>query len=174
MVSSGAGKAPNLNADKLDGIDSTGFLSKSGKAADADKLDGLSSESFTQGGGRLYSAHREGVSADDIIGTLLAIPGATTFRYQCLSSGKVVLRTDPGNLDAVTWWGTTDFQFTGWVKGEEWETGAWPLIMIHLMASRPFNRVTFEPSVLVDAWVSARWDPQTNKCSVRAVAEVFG
>src|SRR5262245_56629203 len=28
-------KVANLNADKLDGIDSTGFLSKSGKAADA-------------------------------------------------------------------------------------------------------------------------------------------
>jgi hypothetical protein len=39
-------KIANLNADQLDGIDSTGFLPKAGKAADADRLDGINSTGF--------------------------------------------------------------------------------------------------------------------------------
>jgi hypothetical protein len=42
-------KVANLNADRLDGLDSTAFLTAGTKAADADKLDGLDSNSFTQG-----------------------------------------------------------------------------------------------------------------------------
>ena len=41
-VNSGT-KVANLNADKLDGIDSTGFLGADAKAADADTLDGIDS-----------------------------------------------------------------------------------------------------------------------------------
>src|SRR5690348_11341760 len=50
-LTAGAGRAPfqtnstikvaNLNADRIDGLDSTAFLPVNGKAADADKLDGL-------------------------------------------------------------------------------------------------------------------------------------
>ena len=36
-------RVANLNADKLDGVDSTGFLAVGGKAADANLLDGLDS-----------------------------------------------------------------------------------------------------------------------------------
>ena len=38
------------NADKLDGIDSTGFLGITAKAADSDKLDGLDSSAFALAG----------------------------------------------------------------------------------------------------------------------------
>ena len=41
-------KVARLNADTLDGVDSTGFLAKGGKASDADKLDGLDSTGFLQ------------------------------------------------------------------------------------------------------------------------------
>src|SRR5204863_4972279 len=44
-VNSGT-KVANLNADKLDGIDSTGFLGVNAKAADADTLDGIDSTGF--------------------------------------------------------------------------------------------------------------------------------
>ena len=44
-VNSGT-KVTNLNADKLDTLDSTAFLRTTGKAADADKLDGLDSSAF--------------------------------------------------------------------------------------------------------------------------------
>jgi hypothetical protein len=44
-VNSGT-KVANLNADKLDGLDSTAFLGATAKAADADKLDGLDSTSI--------------------------------------------------------------------------------------------------------------------------------
>src|SRR5436305_8917793 len=42
-------KVPNLNADRLDGLDSTAFLPAGGKAADSDLLDGLDSSAFAQG-----------------------------------------------------------------------------------------------------------------------------
>ncbi len=43
-------KVANLNADKLDGKDSTQFLPSTGKAADADKLDGKDSSAFAAAG----------------------------------------------------------------------------------------------------------------------------
>jgi hypothetical protein len=39
-------KVANLNADALDGVDSTGFYAAGSKVADSDKLDGLDSTSF--------------------------------------------------------------------------------------------------------------------------------
>jgi hypothetical protein len=41
-------KVANLNADKLDGLDSKTFLRATGKAANADKLDGLDSSAFAR------------------------------------------------------------------------------------------------------------------------------
>ncbi|MBA2714146.1 MAG: hypothetical protein H0U55_11430, partial [Rubrobacteraceae bacterium] len=50
-VNSNAGKATNLDADKLDGKDSTAFATGvSGKATDADKLDGLDSTNLLPDG----------------------------------------------------------------------------------------------------------------------------
>jgi hypothetical protein len=46
-VNSGA-KVTNLNADQLDNHDSTYFLPKTAKAADADKLDGIDSTGFAR------------------------------------------------------------------------------------------------------------------------------
>ncbi len=57
-VNAGAGKAANLDADKLDGLDASAFLPADGKAAaashadtagNADKLDGLDSDQFLRG-----------------------------------------------------------------------------------------------------------------------------
>jgi hypothetical protein len=45
-VNSTAGKAANLNSDKLDGLDSTAFLRTTGKAADSNLLDGIDSSGF--------------------------------------------------------------------------------------------------------------------------------
>src|SRR5688500_14576004 len=44
-----AGDGKAVDADKLDGVDSTGFLAADGKAVDSDKLDGLDSGNFMQG-----------------------------------------------------------------------------------------------------------------------------
>jgi hypothetical protein len=44
-------KVANLNADKLDGLDSTSFLPKTGKAADSNKLDGQDSTAFLPSSG---------------------------------------------------------------------------------------------------------------------------
>lgn len=43
-------KVTNLNADRLDGLDSTSFLRSTGKAADSNKLDGLDSTAFAEAG----------------------------------------------------------------------------------------------------------------------------
>ena len=50
-VNAGAGKATNLNADMLDGMDASAFLAANGKAADADALDGIDSTGFVRGNG---------------------------------------------------------------------------------------------------------------------------
>jgi hypothetical protein len=42
------GNGSGLDASFLDGVDSTGFLTTTGKAADADKLDGINSTGFAQ------------------------------------------------------------------------------------------------------------------------------
>jgi hypothetical protein len=46
LVQSTSGKVLNLNADKLDGLDSSAFLRTTGKAADANLLDGMDSAAF--------------------------------------------------------------------------------------------------------------------------------
>src|SRR5207247_1388060 len=40
MTVNSTGKVANLNADRVDGVDSGGLLPATGKAADSDKLDG--------------------------------------------------------------------------------------------------------------------------------------
>jgi hypothetical protein len=52
-VSNGT-KVVNLNADLLDSHDSAYFLPKTGKAADSDKLDGVDSTGFVHGKGKTY------------------------------------------------------------------------------------------------------------------------
>jgi hypothetical protein len=56
-VNATAGKATNLNSDKLDGLDSTAFLRTTGKAADSNMLDGLDSGTF----GRLIALRTDGL-----------------------------------------------------------------------------------------------------------------
>jgi hypothetical protein len=48
-------KVANLNADQLDGRDSSYFLPKTSKVADADRLDGLDSSEFVRGQSRLIT-----------------------------------------------------------------------------------------------------------------------
>ena len=61
-VNATAGKATNLNADKLDGLDQSAFLRATGKAADADKLDGFEATGFVRGNATA-GAHAEAVPA---------------------------------------------------------------------------------------------------------------
>jgi hypothetical protein len=51
-----ATKVANLNADKLDGIDSTGFLGKTAKATDSELLDGFDSSYFLPAYGKAVDA----------------------------------------------------------------------------------------------------------------------
>jgi hypothetical protein len=53
VISAGAGKATNLNSDKLDGKDSTAFLLTTDKAADSDRLDGIDSTGFYAAGSKV-------------------------------------------------------------------------------------------------------------------------
>lgn len=53
-----AGKALNLNADKLDGLDQSAFLKSNQKATDADKLDGMDSTAFLANNGKAADADK--------------------------------------------------------------------------------------------------------------------
>ncbi len=50
-VNASAGKATNLNADLVDGMDASAFLPAGGKAGDSDALDGIDSTGFVRGNG---------------------------------------------------------------------------------------------------------------------------
>jgi hypothetical protein len=152
VVSSGAGKATNLDADKLDGVDSS---------------------AFTQGGGRLYSGHREGV-APGASGTLLEIPDAMTVTYDCRPPGSTrfgLAFISDHLAGAVELAGETPRVLDPTV-GSFAFAGVGP-IMVRLLGSRAFNRTIFRPGVLVDARVAGSFDFLANKCSFQAVADVF-
>jgi hypothetical protein len=57
-VNANAGKATNLNADLVDGLDASAFLPAAGKAADADKLDGQDSSAFLPANGTAVDADK--------------------------------------------------------------------------------------------------------------------
>ena len=134
-----------------------------------DRLDGLSSESFTQGGGRLYSAHREGVSPGSL-GTLMDIPGVITIKYEC-ASGAWDLSLRPSNLHAALYTGGSSD--TIYLPPQSiWDVTGTQTKSWHLLGSRAFNRQTFEPAVFVNVQGSGIWTGST--CVFQAVAEVFG
>lgn len=148
-----------------------------------DKLDGLSSESFTQGGGRLYSGHRESVAPGSGRLTLLDIPGGMKLQYQC---------GDPSYGDDqvvvyVSYESDTNLFVAGEATGTKPAVDVWSgylipgtsgfhgqTVMFHVMGSRPFNRMTFQPAMMVDARLAGHWRQPTGKCYFQAVAEVFG
>jgi hypothetical protein len=89
-------KVANLNADRLDGLDSTAFLTAGTKATDADKLDGLDSNSFTQGfASRVSYVKRTLPNAPGTELTLLDL-GWVRLVAKCDTSYLVVGAANPG------------------------------------------------------------------------------
>jgi hypothetical protein len=89
------GKA--TDADKLDGVDSSGFLTKSGKAADADRLDGKSAEAFLQ---KSYDYHGHQVfveagATENIVAECLPEQVAVTGGYTGIDPGTHVFVSIP-------------------------------------------------------------------------------
>ena len=82
-------KVANLNADTVDGRDSTYFLPKTGKASDSDKLDGIDSTGLIQGSGRSGEGALKVVAASNNTQyALLTIPGLGGLSATCrLTSG---------------------------------------------------------------------------------------
>lgn len=181
-------RVTNLNADQLDGRSSEYFLPRTAKAADSDKLDGLSSESFTQGGGRLYSGHREHVSPGTS-GTLLEIPNLLLVSYACVAGknlAQLVVQQTSNDLYGVAISGergNPDYgvdtvplaPYTRLASGPSEtvnnETGQ--TVAMDVMASRPFDRMTFKPAELVDVRATGLWDFEGG-CAFQAVGQVFG
>jgi hypothetical protein len=68
FVNATAGKATNLNSDKLDGLDSTAFLRTTGKAADSDLLDGIDSTGFYAAGSTVANSQAlQGVDLSELV-----------------------------------------------------------------------------------------------------------
>jgi hypothetical protein len=78
-----AGDGKAVDADKLDGIDSTGFLAADGKAVDSDTLDGTDSSNFQRGvayhGDARMTEHASNTT------TLITIANRLRIRGQCLT-----------------------------------------------------------------------------------------
>jgi hypothetical protein len=88
-VNQSAGKATNLNADKLDGMTSSSFLTVTGKAADSDKLDGLDSTDFLPASKlvRFGPTIVQAASGQGEFATL-AVVGELTFFAECIDTGQ--------------------------------------------------------------------------------------
>jgi hypothetical protein len=103
------------NAEKLDGIDSTGFLPTEGTAADARLLDGIDSSAFVQGGGRtqmifarligagntktIFSANWNGAPNSTTFVARLNAVGTTTFTLTYGGAGSLAVWIDDGGAD---------------------------------------------------------------------------
>jgi len=87
-----AAKVANLNADQLDGIDSSGFI-QAGVNLNADQLDGIDSSGFIQGGGSMDGQVVD-LSPNTIAFLGPAIGGLVRLRYTCplALGGNGVLR----------------------------------------------------------------------------------
>jgi hypothetical protein len=90
-VNSGT-KVTNLNADKIDGLDSTSFLRSTGKAVDADKVDGYHASSFSMRSAKTGTIVHDG--SIDYVGakcptgtTISAAGGAPLYGYALAYSG---------------------------------------------------------------------------------------
>jgi hypothetical protein len=102
IISSSAGKATNLNADKLDGKDAGAFLLKTEKAADAEALDGIDSTGFVRGAAGLVQSARVGAAPGQIDVEVLTVPGlnATVFG-SCAADGIPHLAVFNGSGTAI-------------------------------------------------------------------------
>lgn len=89
LTVSSSRKVTNLNVDLFDDHNSTFFLPTTGKAANSDKLDGIDSTGFVQGRGSLL-ANRMVVSPDAVETTLLTVPGLGSVKETCTASGAFV------------------------------------------------------------------------------------
>ena len=96
--------AKAADADKLDGNDSSAFLGASAKAADADKLDGMDSQAFAQGVIEVF--RNEAVALPN--GPLGLIPGADVIQhelgpgsYLVLYKGQVQLPANGGAVNCA-------------------------------------------------------------------------
>jgi hypothetical protein len=149
LVVSNATRVQNLNSDLLDGIDSTGF---------------------TQGSGHLYSAHVDRVQAG-ANGTLLTLPGGFALSYFCdtsLGTGLPEGALYDGNLTVV-------YELDGGRhllqprSSVDWNGR---LFTFNALGSQPMSKTGDKP-MLVDLRFTGAGDPQLNRCSFQAVAEVF-
>ena len=73
LAVSSSAKVANLNADQVDGMNSSSFLGANAQAADSSKLDGLDSTQFVQGGGSISVIHT--ALPPGMAGVLIGTPG---------------------------------------------------------------------------------------------------
>lgn len=108
MVGSGAPlavnsavKVANLNADRLDGLDSTAFLGVNGKAADADKLDGQDSSQFVQTNTNSF-VRNSTYRTESAVGPGTALGDGTHVAAASCFSGDRMLSGGPANIASTS------------------------------------------------------------------------
>ena len=102
IISSSAGKAANLNADKLDGKDGGAFLLTTEKAADSEALDGIDSTGFVRGAAGLVQSGRVGAAPGGPGVEVLTVPGLNaTVTGACANDGVPHLAVLNGSGTAI-------------------------------------------------------------------------
>jgi hypothetical protein len=97
-VNADAGKATNLNADKLDGKDSSGFYAVGSKVADADKLDGKDSADFARASRQTVVVAPIGTAQENGTALSNALGGIT----DASEAKPYLLKLEPGVYDLGT------------------------------------------------------------------------
>jgi hypothetical protein len=114
LITNSTTKVVNLNADSIDGLDSSAFLPVGGKAADSNLLDGLDSSAFLPVGGKAADANLlDNLDSTRFMGATLnrreAAPAVGTdfggghrLIDQACNPGEVLLSGGPANIDNGT------------------------------------------------------------------------
>lgn len=95
------GAGSGVDADALDGRDSTAFLSANAKAADSEKLDNIDSTGFIQGSGRLYQ-NRVEPALNYSSNTLLTVSGIVRLDTGCHQTNGAFLTLSNESGGALT------------------------------------------------------------------------
>jgi hypothetical protein len=133
----------------------------------ADQLDGINSSAFIQGGGHVYHAHFEGIP-DGGQGTLLDLPGSMYLTYSCGSNPQVSATFY--TLDVVAEYaGTYGYLAAAPAMSATWGS-TYNADLIHLLASRPTGTL---PPVLEDVRIGEGWDYASQTCSFQVVGGKF-
>ncbi|MFN2471704.1 MAG: hypothetical protein ABR583_12115 [Gaiellaceae bacterium] len=171
FTTNSAVKVTNLNVDRLDNIDSTGFLRSTGKAMDSDKLDAIDSSGFIQGKGKIHHG-RLWLANPSARTQILYVPGSGAVFGECSAGGYWLDFVAEPSLEA--WWWNKDgvaYRNLAALGVEDITPFTTDDYVVLLQAGRS-TATTAGPDVRTATYtVTGHWTPNDCNFSAQAVAQ---